>query len=228
MVLAGGVPEKFITHYSVEELVELAKDRPALRAAGIDDQPRLPRPAPRPPRPAQAGDRRHDAATPWVAASSSRSPATSVSPPPGDHRYGLPEATLGILPGGCGTQRLSRLIGAGRAIDFILRGRICRPEEALALGLVHEVAADAARARDARRSELVTLSAGAIAEIKRAVYQGSDTDLEGGLEIERHAFIQTMLCGARGSRTMAEYTALPFEKRRDWLERKTALIHARR
>src|SRR5699024_9005364 len=38
----------------------------------------------------------------------------------GDYRYGFPEVRFGIIPGGGGTQRLSRLIGAGRATEFIL------------------------------------------------------------------------------------------------------------
>ena len=41
---------------------------------------------------------------------------------PGDYRYGLPETKLGLIPGGGGTQRLSRLIGVAKAMEFILRG----------------------------------------------------------------------------------------------------------
>ena len=67
----------------------------------------------------------------------------------GDHRFGLPEVKLGILPGGSGTQRLARLIGAGRAVEFVIRSRVVRPEKALELGLVHELADDAlARAKE--------------------------------------------------------------------------------
>src|SRR5262249_46057015 len=142
----------------------------------------------------------------------------------GDHRIGLPEVTLGILPGGSGTQRLSRLLGASRALDFILRGRICRPEEALALGLLHEVAPDAlARAR-APAADLAELSPVAIAEIKRAVYRGSDGPLDAGLVIESESFMNTMF-SPEGLATMREYVALPLEKRRDWLERRPNLLH---
>lgn len=226
VVLAGGVPERFITHYSVEELVELASDRDAMRAAGIALNRgyhallRDLRDLPKPVVVAMTGD------TMGGGFELSLSCDIRVAAA-GDFRYGLPEVTLGILPGGCGTQRLSRLIGAGRAIDFILRGRICRPEEALQLGLVHEVAEDAlGRAREIARG-LLTLSPVSIAEVKRAVYQGSEIHLEGGLEIEGHAFVQTML-SEQGLSTMQEYVALPYEERRAWLERKTALVHPRR
>ena len=135
----------------------------------------------------------------------------------GDFRYGLPEVT----------QRLSRLIGAGKAIDFILRGRICRPEEALAMGIVHEIADDArARAMEIAR-ELLTLSPVAIAETKRAVYEGSEVHLQAGLEIEGDAFIHTMLTDEAVA-IMQEYVDTPFEQRIAWLERKKGLWHPSR
>ena len=226
VVLTGGIEGKFITHYSVEELLALAENREAMRGIGTSlthgyhEMLRSLRDLPKPVLAAMNGD------TMGGGFELSLSCDIRIAAA-GDHRYGLPEATLGILPGGCGTQRLSRLIGAGRAIDFILRGRICRPEEALELQLVHEVAGDAGKRAREIAKELVTLSPVAIAQIKHAVYQGSELPLEAGLEIEGQAFQQTMLTD-EAVEAMRAYTALPYEERRDWPERKGALIHPRR
>src|SRR5919202_349745 len=54
----------------------------------------------------------------------------------GQYRIGLPEVTLGLLPGTGGTQRLPRLIGKQKALDLMLRGTALSPSEALALGIV--------------------------------------------------------------------------------------------
>lgn len=56
-------------------------------------------------------------------------------------KVGLPEVTLGLIPGAGGTQRTPRLIGAGKALDLITSGRHLGAEEALALGLIDEIAA---------------------------------------------------------------------------------------
>lgn len=56
---------------------------------------------------------------------------------------GLPEVTVGLLPGGGGTQRLSRLIGVEQALPLLLDGKPVAPQQALALGIVDELAAPA-------------------------------------------------------------------------------------
>ncbi len=226
VVLTGGMPGKFITHYSVEELAALAADRPAMRALGsalnhgYHELLTSVRNLPKPVIAAMNGD------TMGGGFEFSLSCDIRIAAA-GDHRFGLPEVTLGILPGGSGTQRLSRLIGAGRAIDFILRGRICRPEEALALGLVHEVVPDALTRAKALASSMAELSPVAMAEIKRAVYQGAEVHLEAGLAIEGEAFMATMFSD-EGLAAMQAYVSLPLDQRRDWLERRAALAHPKR
>jgi enoyl-CoA hydratase/carnithine racemase len=53
----------------------------------------------------------------------------------GSYRMGLPEVTLGLLPGNGGTQRLPRLIGANKALEMMLTGETATPEQALELGI---------------------------------------------------------------------------------------------
>ena len=102
----------------------------------------------------------------------------------GSYRLGTPEVTLGLLPGNGGTQRLPRLIGAGPALDLLLTGRQIGPDEALRLGLVTALFAG----DEELDAHLAKLAAGpplAVAEIKRAVFEGLERDLDGGLELER-------------------------------------------
>lgn len=220
VILTGGMPGKFITHYSVEELVEYASDREALRAsstsltAGYHQMLLDLRDLPKPVIVAMNGD------TMGGGFELSLSCDIRIGQK-ADIRYGLPEVKLGILPGGSGTQRLSRLIGAGRAIEFILRSRIVRPEEALALGLVHEVADNALERAREIAAEMAELAPMAVALAKRCVYQGSNTHLAAGLEIESSAFLESMMSDD-GLAAMKTYISLPYEKRRDWLERPKA------
>jgi enoyl-CoA hydratase/carnithine racemase len=102
----------------------------------------------------------------------------------GRYRMGTPEVTLGLLPGNGGTQRLPRLIGAGPALELLLTGRQIGPEEAQRLGLVSQLF-DGEQAFRAHVEKLSALPPLALAEIKRAVYEGMQRPLAGGLELER-------------------------------------------
>jgi enoyl-CoA hydratase/carnithine racemase len=102
----------------------------------------------------------------------------------GSFRLGTPEVTLGLLPGNGGTQRLPRIIGAGPALDLLVTGRQVMPEEALRLGIVTGVFAS----EGDFRAHVEKLAAGpplAIANIKRAVYEGLGASLDDGLALER-------------------------------------------
>ena len=57
----------------------------------------------------------------------------------GPYAIGLPETSVGILPGGGGTQRLARLIGSSRALDLILHARLLTPQEAFEFGLINKL-----------------------------------------------------------------------------------------
>ncbi|GAB4432410.1 MAG: enoyl-CoA hydratase-related protein [Chloroflexi bacterium OHK40] len=105
----------------------------------------------------------------------------------GQYAVGLPEATLGLLPGNGGTQRLPRLIGVARALDLMVTGRRLSPREAFELGIFDRLfPVDELAAQTRAYAEAIAHGATrAIGAIKLAVMQGKDKSLEEGLALER-------------------------------------------
>ena len=104
--------------------------------------------------------------------------------------FGQPEILLGIIPGGGGTQRLARTVGASRAKEMMITGRQVRAEEALRIGLADEVVAPEdlhVRARSLA-AEVARGALVAQALTKRAVDEGLDLSLDDGLELEQRLF----------------------------------------
>lgn len=119
-------------------------------------------------------------------------------------RFGLPETTLGILPGAGGTQRLTRLVGKGRAVELILTGRIFEASEALRIGLVTEVVPltelmDAARAT---ADKIFAKGPLAVRLGKLVIKNGAETDQRTGLLLERLA--QSLLYSTEDKREGAQ------------------------
>ena len=105
-------------------------------------------------------------------------------------RFGQPEILLGIIPGGGGTQRLARLIGASRAKDIILSGRQVAAAEALEIGLVNRVVEPEAVLESALEWAGLFARGPVLAHAlaKEAVDAGLDLDLAGGLGLEQGLF----------------------------------------
>lgn len=104
-------------------------------------------------------------------------------------QIGLPETALGVLPGAGGTQRLTRLVGRGRAVDMILSGRFVPAEEALQMGLVTRVTEPGELLNTARDTLLGITARGplAIRLAKLVIRHGADADQATGQIIERLA-----------------------------------------
>jgi enoyl-CoA hydratase/carnithine racemase len=105
----------------------------------------------------------------------------------GNYRLGLPEVTLGLLPGNGGTQRLPRLIGANKALELMLTGETVGPEEAHRLGMVNKLfpADRLLEETEAYARKVASGASAAIGKIKQAVYQGTPLALSEGLALER-------------------------------------------
>jgi enoyl-CoA hydratase/carnithine racemase len=105
----------------------------------------------------------------------------------GEYKLGVPEATLGLLPGNGGTQRLPRLIGVSRALDLMVTGRTLSPGEAFELGILDRlVPAEQLEAETAGYCNALAAGAQrAIGSIKLAVHEGVQQPLEAGLRREQ-------------------------------------------
>jgi len=109
-------------------------------------------------------------------------------------KIGLPEVTLGVLPGTGGTQRLARLVGQSRALELMVAGRLMSFDEATAIGLVNDVwdpaalegksFADAVQ-EYARQFTPPNKASKAVGRIKRAVQSGAGMSFTDGLALER-------------------------------------------
>jgi enoyl-coA hydratase/isomerase len=101
--------------------------------------------------------------------------------------FGQPEVNLGVIPCFGGTQRLSRLIGAGRAKDLIYTGRLIQADEALTMGLVNKVVEAENLIDEAKKMMNLILEKAPIAVryAKVAINSGLDLDLDNALELEK-------------------------------------------
>ena len=104
----------------------------------------------------------------------------------------MPEVTLGLLPGTGGTQRLPRLIGRQKALDFMLRGTTMPPQDALAAGIVDGVVPGGELLDKAleRATVYATGPTFAIGRIKKAAVQGFGMTLSEGLNLERKLLVE--------------------------------------
>ncbi|MFC3966515.1 enoyl-CoA hydratase/isomerase family protein [Nocardia jiangsuensis] len=126
----------------------------------------------------------------------------------GPFEIGQPEILVGIIPGGGGTQMLTRVLGAGRALELCLEGAPIDPRRALEIGLVHRLVDPDELLNEAQRTaaRLAKRSPTAVRGIKNAIHQGGSVPLEKGLHIERTHFL-TAASTPSAKRAMALYLA---------------------
>ncbi len=125
-------------------------------------------------------------------------------------KFGQPEVTLGLIPGGGGTQRLPRLVGKGRALQLILSGGMIDAQEAHRIGLVNEVvpAGDLLTRAEAILKQIFANAPIAVKFSLEAVNRGLETNLTDGLSLEASLF---GLCAGTGDK--AEGTSAFLAKR---------------
>jgi enoyl-CoA hydratase len=125
--------------------------------------------------------------------------------------FGLPEITLGLIPGFGGTQRLARLVGVNRAKEMIFTGKPLKAQEALEYGIVNKVFPHESLMEEALKTAKLIATRGKVAlrSAKEVIQTGLNADLETGCRVENDVFGLTM-----SSEDAQEGTAAFLEKRK--------------
>lgn len=211
IVFTGGLPDVFIRHFSVEEIIEMTAALRARRARGQAD-PRFAR-------------------TPlrmlWENIDNSRKPTIAAIngycggggceltlacdirlAAAGTYTIGQMEILVGILPGAGGTTRLARLVGPGKALEWVLRGRTFHPHEAVAEGLVHHcIDGDVLAAAHAMAREFLDKPAAALAAIKQVMRSSWGKSTADGVDEEGDLFANLIASDERALQMMKDYVA---------------------
>jgi len=119
-------------------------------------------------------------------------------------KMGQPEVKLGLIPGYGGTQRLSRLVGKGKAMELILSGKVIDAKEAREIGLVNKVvpALSLLSEAEAMARDIVKNAPLALEYAIQAINKGMDKTLDAGLELEADIFGRA--CSTEDSREGAK------------------------
>lgn len=127
-------------------------------------------------------------------------------------KFGLPEVSLGLIPGFGGTQRLAKVIGRNRAKELLYTGRMIGVDEAKSIGLCLESFESKSELIEAAKSKLKKMfrnSPLAIAQVKYVLNKGVDLPNSDGLDCEKEQFGRMF-----DSQDMKEGTAAFIEKRK--------------
>jgi enoyl-CoA hydratase len=127
----------------------------------------------------------------------------------------LPHIRLGLIPWDGGTQRLSRLVGRGKALEMILTGEMIDAQEADRIGLVSKIIPSGELIATATNMAREMASKGSIAlrYVKEAVYKGMDLTIEQGLRLEADLYflLHTTKDRAEGIQAFREKKTPKFE-----------------
>ena len=193
IVFTGSTPDTFIRHYSLDELIRLSSKLQKSRAE-IREDTKITRNFFD--RACIAVERGHK---PTIAAINGHCMGGGLEfalacdiriGRQGDFMIGLPEARVGLLPGGGGTQRLPRLIGYARAVELMFTGGIVDPDEAARIGILSRAVEDPLSDALALGGRISSQTPDAVGAIKRLARGAWLSGLDEGLTLERNLFMR--------------------------------------
>jgi enoyl-CoA hydratase/carnithine racemase len=211
IIFTGGLPDVFIRHFSVEEIIGMAAALKQRRAQGLPN-PRFARTPLR-----MVWEQVDNCQKPTIAAINGYCGGGGCEltlccdirlAGPGDYTIGQMEILVGLLPGAGGTTRLARAVGTAKALEWVLRGRTFDPKEAAREGLVHHyIEGDVLAAARGIAREFLDKPPAALAFIKQVLRSSHGRPTAEGVDEEGDLFANLIVQDERCVEMMKEYVA---------------------